>query len=153
MCARWIAAASLPALALLLQACAGDPKLIRSDGELAACDGRHCVSSQADNPEYQVPPMRYAGSSRSARERLVRFIQAQDDSEVVTNSDCYVHAVFQGGVIRGPDDLELWFCSRPGFIEVRSASRSGLQLSDDNRERVQSLRDALAIDADRSLNQ
>jgi uncharacterized protein (DUF1499 family) len=146
--AHCLAATSLALLALLLQACgAGSPRLLQSGGELADCGGApHCVSSQASDPERRVEPLRYSGSARAAREKLVAHIEAQPRTEIVTNSDCYVHATYTSSIMGFTDDVELWFCDQPGIVQLRSASRAGYYDFGVNRERVEQLREALTVD-------
>lgn len=150
---RCLAATSLALLALLLQACgAGSARLLQSGGELADCDGPpHCVSSQASDPERRVEPLRYSGSARSARQKLVAHIEAQERTEIVTNSDCYVHATYTSSIMRYTDDVELWFCDEPGIVQLRSASRVGYFDFGANRERVGALRNALTVDVYKPL--
>lgn len=146
--ARCLAATSLALLALFLQACgAGSTRLLQSGGELADCDGPpRCVSSQASDPERRVEPLRYTGSARAAREKLVAHIKAQPRTEIVTNSDCYVHATYTSSLMSFTDDVELWFCDQPGVVQLRSASRIGYYDFEVNRERAESLREALKVD-------
>lgn len=145
---RCLAATSLALLALLLQACgAGSARLLQSGGELADCDGPpRCVSTQASDPERRIEPLRYAGSARDAREKLVAHIEAQPRTEIVTHSDCYVHATYTTSIMRYTDDVELWFCDTPGEVQLRSASRIGYYDFGVNRERAEALRKALAVD-------
>ncbi|WP_198022041.1 DUF1499 domain-containing protein [Algiphilus aromaticivorans] len=145
---RCLVATSLALLAFLLQACgAGSARLQQSGGDLADCDGPpRCVSSQAGDPERRVEPLRYSGSARAAREKAVAHIKAQPRTEIVTNSDCYVHATYTSSIMRYTDDVELWFCDEPGIVQLRSASRIGYYDFGANRERVEDLREALKVD-------
>ncbi|WP_420428258.1 DUF1499 domain-containing protein [Algiphilus sp.] len=122
---------------------------MQQHGELGDCSGPpRCVSSQAADAERKVKPLRYAGSAAAARETLVAHITAQPRTEIVTNSACYVHATYTSAVMGYTDDVELWFCNEPGKVEVRSSSRIGYYDFDVNRERVERLREALAVDVE-----
>lgn len=150
---RCLAATSLTLFALLLQACgAGSARLLQSGGELADCDGPpRCISSQASDPERRVEPLSYAGSARAVRQKLVAHIEAQPRTEIVTNSDCYVHATYTSSIMRYTDDVELWLCDEPGIVQLRSASRVGYYDFGANRERVENLRQALTVDVYKPL--
>lgn len=151
--ARCLAATSLALLALALQGCgAGSSRLLQSGGELAGCDGPpRCVSTEASDPDRRIEPLRYSGSARDARARLVAHIEAQPRTEIVTHSDCYVHATYTTALLRYTDDVELWFCDAPGVVKLRSASRIGYYDFQVNRERAAALREALAVDVYKPL--
>jgi len=122
---------------------------MQQHGEFGPCSGPpRCVSSQAEDPERKVKPLRYAGSAEAAREKLVAHIREQRRTEIVTNSDCYVHATYTTAIMRYTDDVELWFCNDPGKVAVRSSSRIGYYDFGTNRERVEALRQALAVDVE-----
>lgn len=122
---------------------------MQQHGQLGDCSGPpRCVSSQAADPERRVKPLRYAGSAEAARESLVAHIRDQPRTEIVTNSDCYVHATYTSAIMGYTDDVELWFCNEPGKVELRSSSRIGYYDFGVNRERVDMLRDALAVDVE-----
>lgn len=122
---------------------------MQQHGEFRDCSGPpRCVSTQAEDPERKVKPLRYAGSAEAAREKLVAHIRDQERTEIVTNSDCYLHATYTSALMRFTDDVELWFCNEPGKVEVRSSSRIGYYDFGVNRERVEALRDALAVDVE-----
>lgn len=139
------------AAGVLLVACASSPRLMPSHGDLSDCSRRACVSSQSRDERHAVEPLRYAGRAHDARNTLRAAINDMSRSEIVTDGSCYMHATFRSTMTRATDDLELWFCSGPGKVDVRSARRRGLDLGA-NRERVEALRAALTFDPERPLH-
>ena len=59
-----------------------------------------------------------------------------------------MHATYTSAIMGYTDDVELWFCNEPGKVEVRSSSRVGYYDFNVNRERVERLRQALAVDVE-----
>lgn len=155
-CVRSGAAALASALAMLaLTGCgAGSARLLQDNDRFADCSGPpRCVSSQAEDQDRYIAPLRYAGSAREAREQLLAHIDAQPGTEIVTGSSCYVHATYTTTLMRYVDDVELLFCRRTGFVDVRSSSRIGYYDFGTNRARVETLRAVLTPDVNRPLQQ
>lgn len=138
---------------LLLAACSR-PALIQGHGTFASCDFTgSCVSSQSRDADFFVDPIEYVGHAEEARRIIRQSIRDMPRTQLVTDSNCYMHAEHVSGIVRRTDDLELWLCKKPGHIEVRSATRGRHYDFGQNRQRVESLRAALTIDPERPLHQ
>ncbi len=123
-------------------------KLGISDGHLAACPRRpNCVCSDASDAQHgisalilRVPPDQAWAAARSA-------VLSLPGTQIVSESDHYLHAECRSAIFGFVDDLELHFRPENDSIAVRSASRLGYRDFEVNRKRVESLRAALiAID-------
>lgn len=116
-----------------------------SAGSLAACPARpNCVCSDASDPQHSisafaltVQPERAWAAARAAVLSLPR-------TQIVSESDDYLHAECRSAVFGFVDDLELHLRPQNNSIAVRSASRLGYRDFGVNRKRVESLRAALA---------
>jgi len=102
----------------------------------------NAVSSQADDSERRVEPLRFAGDPAAAMARLRRVVEAMPRTEIVRADERYLHATFTTRVLRFVDDVELLLDPEAGAIHVRSASRVGYSDLGANRSRVEALREA-----------
>ena len=111
-----------------------------TDGRLNNCpNSDNCVSSQAANPDRQVPPIVMSGPVPEVMDRLGSAVEAMG-GEVTEFHDNYLHAVFTSRIWRFRDDLELLYDETDGAVHVRSASRVGYSDLGANRRRVEALR-------------
>ena len=111
-------------------------------GDLAPCpDTPNCVSSQATSDAQRVEPLTYTDTPAEARERLQTVLSEQPRSEIITQTDTYIHAVFRSPTMGFPDDVEFVFDDESGVIHVRSAARMGRDDLGVNRQRVQTIRE------------
>ena len=116
-----------------------------NDGRLAACPARpNCVCSDAIDPLHRIsplilraPPARAWAAARAAVLSLPR-------TQIVSESDDYLHAECRSAVFGFVDDLELHLRPQSDSIAVRSASRLGYRDFGVNRQRVERLRVILA---------
>lgn len=143
--ASWVA---LMAIAAGSAGCGGrtpDDLGLRADGALPPCpDSPNCVSSQATDPRHAIPPLAIEGDPEVAWEALIEDLEARPRVEIVEHGIDYLHAVFTTRLMRYRDDVELALRRDSGEIDVRSASRVGHGDMGANRDRVESLRAALA---------
>lgn len=133
---------TLIASTLLLTACSGSlpNNLGVADGRFNACpDKPNCVNSQASDDEHRIAPLPLPKGDALAT--LKKVIEAQPRTAIVSQSDNYLHVTFTSALMRFVDDVE--FFVTPQHIEVRSASRLGHSDLGVNRERVETLRNAL----------
>lgn len=143
--ARW-----MPALALLLAACGGDPVSEPAVvGELAPCPAApHCVSSIDADADHHVDPLIFHGSVAQARLHLIKALKSLPRTEIVTSQGNYVRAESRSAVMRFVDDVEAVIepaaVGAGGIIELRSSSRMGYSDFGANRSRMESLRRAFA---------
>ena len=116
-----------------------------NDGHFAACPARpNCVCSDAIDPLHRIsslilraPPALAWAAARAAVLSLPR-------TQIVSESDDYLHAECRSAVFGFVDDLELHLRPQSDSIAVRSASRLGYRDFGVNRQRVERLRVILA---------
>lgn len=120
------------------------PDLGLRQGELAPCpESPNCVSSQADDPDHVVEPLRYEGSPQAAWDALQDAVRTQPRvTEIEQRAGNYLHAEFQSAVFRFVDDVEFLAVPEQKVIHLRSASRIGYWDFGVNRRRVKSIRQA-----------
>lgn len=114
-------------------------------GRLRPCpDSPNCVSSFATDAQHAIDAFVLEGSAAAAWGALESELEGRDDVEIQQRSASYLHAVFTTPLMRYRDDVEFALRSDEGAIDVRSASRVGYGDMDANRNRIESLRAALA---------
>jgi len=133
-----------------LTACTGKAptNLGVSNGQLAPCPASpNCVSSQAstDDERHFIGAISYRGAKEDIYNALVREIQAQKRTKIMTHTDNYLRAEFSSAVFGFVDDVEFYFPQEP-LIHVRSASRKGKSDFGVNRKRIELIRERIAPD-------
>lgn len=128
-------------------------------GDLGVRDGRlkppsvtqNSVSSQAalypDAPQRiyaQVAPFALRGDGPATIARLKALVEAKPGARIIEARPDYLYVQCTTRVLGFVDDLELWFDPAAQVVQVRSASRLGRKDFGVNRDRVESLRAALA---------
>lgn len=105
------------------------------------------VSSQADlypdHPQAQyaaIAPLEYQGDAKTAMTKLVRVVQAQPGTVIVSQTDGYLYAQSTTRLLRFTDDVEFWLDTANNEIHVRSASRIGRKDFGVNRQRIETIR-------------
>lgn len=150
-----IVAGACAALALHLAVSKGDTVfagtrpdyLGAKDGRLARCKrSPNCVSSQADasDAEHYIAPIAFQGSAEAAMAAVRKAVQAMPRATVVRSEAGYLYAEFRSRLMGFVDDVEFLFDPAAGLIHVRSASRLGRRDFGVNRERIETLRGAIA---------
>lgn len=117
-----------------------------SQGELKPCpDTPNCVSTQAPQGDqtHYVEPIPYQMSRTKMRRDILNWIESQPKTEVITNEESYIHAVFASSLFGFKDDLEIYLPPGDGVVHLRSAARVGQGDMGVNRERYERLRAAL----------
>lgn len=137
----------LPAicLLLLLSAC-GSNKVTTGivDGRLTPCpESPNCVSSDASDELHRVEPYRLKAAPEQAWRGLRDVVEAQERITVITADDTYVHVEVRSAIFRFVDDAEFHLRAQDGIIAVRSAARVGHGDMGVNRQRVETIREAL----------
>ena len=136
---------SIVGVLLMTTAQAADRRSGLADGRLAPCPrSPNCVSSQTDQADKRVEPLRYDGDRQSAKSKLLRVLAGFPRTRVEADDDRYIHAVFTTWLMRFEDDVEFYFAEDEPVINVRSASRVGYSDLGTNRRRVEALRKAFA---------
>lgn len=116
----------------------------RMPAEIDPCPNRpNCVCSRRDAlPGNRVAPIRVRGNPEAYFGRLKRVLANQPRTEIIAETDDYVHAACRT-LMGFVDDLEARLSVSEGVIHVRSASRVGYYDLGVNRARVERLRRAL----------
>jgi uncharacterized protein (DUF1499 family) len=111
------------------------------DGKLAPCPSSpNCVSSQSSDIAHAIEPLSFTGTVAGAHSVLRTIILSMKRSQMITDTDSYIHAEFTSAIFRFVDDVELWFDENAKVIHVRSASRIGHSDLGVNRDRVEEIR-------------
>lgn len=134
---------------ILVAGCAGRMPTALADGSgrFAPCPASpNCVSSDAPASDavHAIAPLVLRGSADAAFAALGEHLRATERVDVVVAETGYVQAVFTTPLMRYRDDVEFALEREQGRIRVRSASRVGYGDMGLNRERIESIRAALA---------
>lgn len=114
------------------------------DGLLAPCpESPNCVSSGASDDQHAIEGFAFSTSPEAAWKAAAAAVRALPRTEIITQTDDYLHAESTTALMRYVDDLELHLRAAEGIIGVRSASRVGHSDMGANRERVETLRETL----------
>ncbi len=114
------------------------------EDELEPCPNTpNCVSSQATDEDHFISPLQFAGSSETAKARLLRVLKSEKRVEITAVEENYVRVEFRSLFFRFVDDVEFLILEKQGdgsVIHVRSASRVGRSDFGVNRRRVERIR-------------
>ena len=133
--------------AALLSSCSGEKpaNLGLVESQLHACpESPNCVSIAATDEEHSIDAFSLTGDAEEAWQAARRILAELPRTRIVTEGGNYLHAECTSRMFRFVDDLELQLRPADGVIAVRSASRVGRSDLGVNRDRVESLRAALA---------
>jgi len=133
----------MPLLSFSVIGCTGvrPANLGVKDGKLAPCPSSpNCVSSQGSDTAHAIEPLSFTGKVAGAHAALSTIILSMKRSQIITDTDSYIHAEFTSAIFRFVDDVEFWFDENAKVIHVRSASRIGHSDLGVNRERVEEIR-------------
>lgn len=118
--------------------------LINSDTNgvsLSGCENLHnCTASTATNNRNKIEPFTYNVPADEAIDSFSRVIQSQSDTQIISQSETYLHATYKTKLLGYTDDLELLLDETTGTLHVRSASRIGKSDLGANRKRIEALR-------------
>ena len=116
------------------------PQLV--NGKLRPCPGTpNCVSSESDNPIFNIAPIAFSGSPDQAWATL-KLVVSDQGGAVQDEGKEYLWSTFTVPVFGFIDDVEFRLSTAEGVIHVRSASRLGISDLGVNRGRVEQLRTA-----------
>lgn len=113
-------------------------------GKLAPCPASpNCISSDDTDADHWASPLVFDGDPATAWSAVREAVLSLPRTEIVRETQDYLHAECQSAVFGFVDDLELHLRPEDGIIAVRSASRLGYSDWGVNRQRVEELRATL----------
>ena len=104
----------------------------------------NCVSSFAMDVEHGIAAFEISGSSELAWQALEAELESRPRVELEKRRGDYLHAVFTSRLMRYRDDVEFHLNAEGDEIGIRSAARRGYSDMGVNRNRIESIRAALA---------
>ncbi|BAZ47995.1 hypothetical protein NIES4103_06000 [Nostoc sp. NIES-4103] len=115
-----------------------------NNGYLSVCPAsNNCVVSQNADPKHAIDPIPYHVSRDAARETLLKVLTVVPRTEVIEQTDNYIHALSKSRIFKFIDDVEFYFPPDESVIHLRSASRVGESDLGVNRRRMEQIRLAL----------
>ncbi len=113
-------------------------------GQLAACPTTpNCVSSQGQDADHTIAPLRYTSTPEAAFSKLKTIVRSLPRTQIVSETETYLYAEFSSKLMGFVDDVEFSLDPSAQLIQVRSASRLGESDLGVNRDRVESIRSTL----------
>ncbi|WP_414550980.1 DUF1499 domain-containing protein [Anabaena sp. CCY 0017] len=114
------------------------------NGHLSSCPASdNCVVSQDADAKHAIDPITYHVDRDVARETLLKVLSVVPRTEVVEQTDNYIHALSKSRIFKFVDDVEFYLPADEPVIHTRSASRIGESDLGVNRRRVEQIRLAL----------
>jgi uncharacterized protein (DUF1499 family) len=118
--------------------------LSASNNHLASCPvSPNCVVSLNADSKHAIEPITYHVDRNKAQETLLKVLAVVPRTEVVEQTDNYIHATSKSRVFKFVDDVEFYFPDDESVIHVRSAARVGDSDLGVNRRRLEQIRLAL----------
>jgi uncharacterized protein (DUF1499 family) len=115
-----------------------------NNGYLSSCPpSNNCVVSQRADAKHAIEPISYHVDRDTARGILLQVINVVPRTEVIEQTDNYIHALSKSRIFKFVDDVEFYLPANESVIHVRSASRIGESDIGVNRRRVEQIRLAL----------
>lgn len=111
------------------------------NGHLIYCPAsNNCVVSQNADPKHAIDPITYHVDRNAAREILLKVLTVVPRTEVIEQTDDYIHALSKSRIFKFVDDVEFYFPANESVIHLRSASRVGESDLGVNRRRMEQIR-------------
>ena len=115
-----------------------------NNGHLSSCPASdNCVVSQNADSKHAIKPIPYHVDRNAAKETLLKVLTVVPRTEVVEQTNNYIHALSKSRIFKFVDDVEFYFPPDESVIHVRSASRVGESDLGVNRRRLEQIRLAL----------
>lgn len=112
-----------------------------SNNHLTSCPASdNCVVSQNADAKHAIDPITYHVDRDTARKALLKVLTVVPRTEVVEQTDNYIHAVSKSRIFKFADDVEFYFPLDESVIHLRSASRIGESDLGVNRRRIEQIR-------------
>ena len=156
---RLIQFTAILVVAVTLTSCAGTPVPdevgLRTDGSIPAPapppSSPNCVSSYVDaaeDSEHGIEPINRGELSAEEAQAAIRsIIEWEERTDILADVPGYLHAVQYTAMWKFPDDVEFWFPVSNSEIHFRSAARLGASDLGVNRKRMERIRAAFAVKA------
>jgi uncharacterized protein (DUF1499 family) len=103
----------------------------------------NCVVSQNADSKHAIDPITYHVNRDQAKETLLKVLTVVPRTEVVEQTDNYIHALSKSRIFKFVDDVEFYLPDDESVIHIRSASRVGESDLGVNRRRMEQIRLAL----------
>ncbi len=103
----------------------------------------NCVVSVNGEGEHQIDPITYQSDRATAKETLLKVLSVVPRTEVIENTDNYIHAESTSRIFKFVDDVDFYFPEDKNVIHLRSASRVGESDLGVNRRRMEQIRLAM----------
>jgi apolipoprotein D and lipocalin family protein len=100
----------------------------------------NCVSSVDSSRGHYIAPLKFSGSTKDARYRLLEVLNQFDGARVMKFESNLIEAEFISAIFRFVDDVEFHLDDKQKIIHVRSASRVGFSDLGVNRRRIEKIR-------------
>ncbi|MEH2260538.1 DUF1499 domain-containing protein [Nostoc sp.] len=114
------------------------------NGHLSSCPAsNNCVVSQNADEKHAIDPIPYHVDRNAAREILLKVLSVVPRTEIVEQTDNYIHALSKSRIFKFVDDVEFYLPANESVIHLRSASRVGESDLGVNRRRSEQIRLAL----------
>lgn len=111
---------------------------------LAPCPpSNNCVVSQNGDAKHSIEPIIYHVDSDTAKKTLLKVLTVVPRTEVIEQTDNYIHALSKSRIFKFIDDVEFYLPADESVIHIRSASRVGESDLGVNRRRMEQIRLAL----------
>ena len=105
----------------------------------------NAVSSTVERVDkHHIAPLAYTGVSAVAWKKLRTIVTALNGTKIITEHENYLYAEFSSGIFGFVDDVEFALDEKESLIQVRSASRLGVDDLGVNRKRIETIRQQLA---------
>lgn len=103
----------------------------------------NCVVTVNTDEKHAIDPIAYQVDRDTARETLLKVLDVTPRTEVIEETENYIHAIAKSRIFKFIDDVEFYFPEDENVIHLRSASRVGESDLGVNRRRIEQIRLAL----------
>ncbi|MGD1920930.1 MAG: DUF1499 domain-containing protein [Pleurocapsa sp.] len=115
-----------------------------NNGQLSPCpESPNCVVSQNGDADHSIAAIPYTSDRAEAKETLLKVLSVVPRTEVIEQTDNYIHTESTSRIFKFVDDAEFYFPEDEKVIQVRSASRVGESDLGVNRRRIEQIRLAM----------
>lgn len=109
--------------------------------KLKTCpDSPNCVSSQSCKPSQLINPLPFESSVKEAMDQLKQLILTMPCTNLVDETEDYLHIEFSSRFLKFVDDLEILIDADEKLIHFRSASRVGYWDFGVNQRRIEGIK-------------